>query len=421
MDVCVIGLGYIGLPTAATLASHGHNVLGVDISKDVLDQVRDGGGPSDEPELSRLVSEMLSSGSLHLAATPEISDAFILCLPTPIGEDKTADLSFVRSGMTSILSVLKKGDLVILESTVPPGTTEGLMAGMVREQGLDPLEDVDIVFAPERVMPGSILKELETLDRVMGGLTPKAAERARDLYVSFVKAEILLTDATTAEFVKLVENSYRDVNIAFANELAILAERMNVNVWDAIAIANRHPRVSIHYPGPGVGGHCIAVDPYFLIEKADGEARMLAQAREVNASMPERVVLRAEGLLGSLEGRKVAVLGVAYKGNVADPRESPALSIIKLMEEKGALWNAYDPHVTDSPVHLSSLADTLSGAEIVILVADHNIFMELDPSVVGQHVETRTVLDTRHVLDRKEWERAGWRVLHLGDGKTSTT
>ncbi|MFQ6106378.1 MAG: nucleotide sugar dehydrogenase [Thermoplasmata archaeon] len=417
MDVCVIGLGYVGLPTAATLASHGHKVLGVDIRESVLDQIRRRGGPSDEPELSRLVGEVLSDGSLGLAIAPEVSDAFVLCLPTPIKEDKTADLSFVRDGMSSIIPFLKKGDLVILESTVPPGTTEGLLAEMVRDKGFDPLEDVDLVFAPERVMPGSILKELEGLDRVIGGLTPKAAERGRDLYASFVKGEIVLTDATTAEFVKLVENSYRDVNIAFANELAILAEKMNVNVWDAIAIANRHPRVTIHHPGPGVGGHCIAVDPYFLIEKAEGEARMLAQARQVNDSMPDRVVKRVEDLLGALEGRRVAILGVAYKGDVADPRESPALSIIELLAERGAAWKAHDPHVIDSPVPLLSLEEALAGAEIVILVTNHSAFIQLDPRAVGEKVASKVILDTRHVLDRTEWEEAGWRVLHVGDGK----
>lgn len=417
VDVCVIGLGYIGLPTAVMFARHGYSVLGVDVKEEVLEKILADGGPAEEPALASLVKGALSDGSLCLGGKPEPADVFILCLPTPLREDKKADLSFVENGMESILPFIKKGDMVILESTVPPGTTEGLIAEMVRGKGFDPCGDLDLVFAPERVMPSNILEELENLDRVMGGLTPGAAERARDLYAAFVKGRIVLTDATTAEFVKLVENSYRDVNIAFANELAVLAMGFGIDIWEAVTIANRHPRVNILYPGPGVGGHCIAVDPYFIIEKSGGSARLMAEARRVNDSMPENVVGEAERLVGDLNGRKVAVLGIAYKGNVGDFRQSPSLSIIERLEERGAVWKAHDPHVTSSPVPLVSVEEALEGADLIIVATDHNVFLELDPDELGEKVSARKILDTRHILKRSEWESAGWEFQYLGDGK----
>jgi UDP-N-acetyl-D-mannosaminuronic acid dehydrogenase len=284
---------------------------------------------------------------------------------------------------------------------------------MIAQKGLDPRDDVDISFAPERVIPGNILHELKTLDRVIGGLTERAAERARALYATFVEGDILLTDATTAEFVKLVENSFRDVNIALANELAVLSRDLGIDIWEVIAIANRHPRVTIHRPGPGVGGHCIAVDPYFIIERSDGKARMLMKAREVNSSMPEHVVSLAESMIGNLNGRMVAVLGIAYKANVGDPRESPSLAVIRLLEERGAAWKAHDPYVKDSPVQISGLEESLQGANLVIITTDHEVFGELKPDELGQLVADKNILDTRNVLDRKAWADAGWHFTHL--------
>jgi UDP-N-acetyl-D-mannosaminuronic acid dehydrogenase len=416
MDVCVIGLGYIGLPTAAMFASNGHKVVGVDTDVDVLEDIKQRGAPSEEPGLPELVQEVITTGKLTLSPRPETSDVFIICLPTPVLEDKTPDLSFVEKGMEAILDVLKKGDMVILESTVPPGTTAVMLADMMKQVGLDPNEDIDLAFAPERVIPGNILEELRNLDRVMGGLTSRAAERARDLYKCFVKGEIFLTDATTAEFVKLVENSYRDVNIAFANELAILSKDFGVNVWEAIEIANKHPRVNIHRPGPGVGGHCIAVDPYFIIDRAGGKARILSTARVVNASMPDFVVDQVEQMLNGLSGKNIALLGIAYKGNVGDPRESPAIDIIKGLESRGARWKAHDPHVTDSPIDLTSLEDTLRHSDLVIITTDHQAFERLDPVELGKLVSQKKVFDTRNILDRTKWQNAGWVVSYIGDG-----
>lgn len=416
MKVCVIGLGYIGLPTAAILAKNGHQVLGMDVKPEVLDFVREKGAPREEPGLADLVLEVLENGSLRLASSAESSDVFILCLPTPINQDKTPDLGYVKKGMASILNVLKKGDMVILESTVPPGTTGGLVADIIREAGL---EDIDLAFAPERVIPGNILKEIQELDRVMGGLTSRASERARELYSCFVKGKIYLTDATTAEFVKLVENSYRDVNIAFANELARLAPELGIDIWEAIDIANKHPRVNIHTPGPGVGGHCIAVDPYFIIDKVGREkARFLSLARDVNSSMPLEVVDRLEQALGSLDGKKIAILGIAYKGNVGDPRESPALDVIRLLESRGAECHAHDPFVTDSPVPLLGLNEALEGSDAIVITTNHDAFGDMDPQSIGQVVSKKVIFDTRNIIDRKKWSNAGWKILILGSGKT---
>jgi UDP-N-acetyl-D-mannosaminuronic acid dehydrogenase len=228
-----------------------------------------------------------------------------------------------------------------------------------------------------------------------------------------VKGEIVLTGATTAEFVKLVENSYRDVNIGLANELAVLSHDLGIDIWEVIGIANRHPRVNIHRPGPGVGGHCIAVDPYFIIEKAGGKARMLRKAREVNSSMPGHVVTLAEVILGGLSGKTVAVLGVAYKADVGDPRESPSLDVIRLLSDKGAITKAHDPYVKDSPVQISSLKESLRGADLVIVTTDHRIFGELKPDELDHLVADKNILDTRNILDRKTWAEAGWNLTHL--------
>jgi UDP-N-acetyl-D-mannosaminuronic acid dehydrogenase len=419
MKVCVIGLGYIGLPTAALLASHGNSVVGVDIDKKTIEGVRKNGGPSEEPGLAKLVKGVLADGDLKLSTKPERADAFILCLPTPVNEDRTADLAYVEKATASILPYVKRGDLVVLESTVPPGTTERLVGEMLKGRGLDPYEDVDVAHAPERVLPGKIIDELVNLDRVVGGLTDRATERVRSLYSSFVRGKIMSTDATTAEFVKLIENSYRDVNIAFANELAILCERLGIDVWEAVSIANHHPRVNIHRPGPGVGGHCIAVDPYFLVEISGGDAKLMSQARAVNSGMPAFVVRRLEGLLGRLKGKRIGILGMAYKGNVGDPRESPSLEIIELLEAKGAACRVHDPLVTRPPVKLSTLDETAKGADALILVTDHRDFARIDPEKMAKLARGKVVLDTRSFLDGGRWKAAGWAYHRLGDRKTA--
>jgi len=418
MRICIIGMGYIGLPTAAIFASKGHQVVGTDVNTELLEFIREKGAPPEEPGLSDIVLSALSNGSLTLMNSPQNADILILCLPTPITHEKKPDLSFVEKGMNSLLPILKKGDMIILESTVPPGTTAGLISNMVRKKGFDPVEDVDLVFAPERVIPGNILKEIQNLDRVMGGLTERASERARELYSCFVNGQIYLTDATTAEFVKLVENSYRDVNIAFANELAKFSPELGIDIWEAIDIANKHPRVNIHTPGPGVGGHCIAVDPYFIIDKVGKEkAQFLSLARSVNTSMPEEVVSILQKKLENLEGKKVSILGVAYKGNVGDSRESPSLDIIRLLDEKGTEIKVHDPFVENTTLNLMDLEEVVSDSEAVIITTNHDIFKNIEPDSIAQLVSQKFIFDTKNIIDRKKWVNAGWEVLILGSGK----
>ncbi len=417
MKVCVIGLGYIGLPTAAILANKGHNVAGMDVSQRVLDDIRTQGATPEEPGLADLVLGELESGRFTLSDKPEAADVFIICLPTPILPNKKADMSYVEKGVKSILPLLQKGNMIILESTVPPRTTSDLVAGMVKEIGLDPENDIDLAFAPERVIPGNILVELSTLDRVIGGLTPRAASRAKELYSCFVTGEIVITDSTTAEFVKLVENSYRDVNIAFANELAQLSYDFGIDVRDAILIANRHPRVNILQPGPGVGGHCIAVDPYFIIDGAPETSRMLKLARIVNTEMPELVVKTLKDMLGSLQNKTITILGLAYKADVGDCRESPALEVMRILESRGAKCKVHDPYVKNAGFELYELAEAMEGSDAVLVTTGHTDFKDIDPKIMLEKAKGNSILDTRRVLDRTKWAEAGWDFRYLGDGK----
>ena len=322
--ICVLGLGYIGLPTAAVFATHGFQVAGVDVVAQVVETLNNGDVHIHEPGLKTLVQAALKSGNLRVACQPEPADAFIIAVPTPITADKRADLRYVEAAARAIVPCLQPGNLVILESTVPPRTTQDVLAPILSQSGLHPGRDLLVAHSPERVLPGRILAELVNNDRVIGGLTPEAAEATRALYAGFVQGEIHLTDATTAEMVKLMGNTCRDVNIALANEFALVAESVGVNVWQAIEIANRHPRVDILRPGPGVGGHCIAVDPWFLVQAAPGPAQLIAAARRLNDRLPQYVADQVRTILAGAEHPQIAALGLAYKADVDDVRESPA-------------------------------------------------------------------------------------------------
>src|SRR5712691_10949358 len=291
--ICLLGLGYIGLPTGSMFALAGKNVVGVDPSPRVQVALSSGLASIDEPELQTLVTAAINSGRLRVQTKPETADAFIIAVPTPLEPTTNrADLSFVERAARDIVPFLRRGNLVVLESTVPPGTTRDLLAPILAESGLVPGRDICVAHCPERVLPGRILVELEQNDRLAGGLTPACAEAAAELYSAFCKGAIMRTDATTAEMVKVMENTFRDVNVALANEFALIAERIGVDVWEAIRLANHHPRVSVLRPGPGVGGHCIAVDPWFLVDAAPYEAHLIRTARTVNDAMPEHVVSR---------------------------------------------------------------------------------------------------------------------------------
>lgn len=419
-SLCVLGLGYIGLPTASTFALNGLRVVGVDVNRRIVDVLRNGEVHIQEPGLRTLVQAAFGSGRLRVAEAPEPAEAYLIAVPTPIRADKRADLSAVESAAEAIVPHLAPGNLVVLESTSPPRTTVDRLAPILERSGLKAGVDFYLAYSPERVLPGQILRELIENARVIGGVNRASAEAGRDLYAAFVKGEIVLTDATTAEMVKLMENTYRDVNIAVANEFARLAEHVGVDVWEAIALANRHPRVEILRPGPGVGGHCISVDPWFLVEAAPDETGLIRQARLVNDDQPERVVRRMEQALGGLAGKTVAVLGLAYKSDVDDLRESPALEVARRLSQAGAQVRTFEPNALQATAPGAqaspSLEAALDGADALALLVDHHGLAETSPAWAAARMRGRVVFDARGVLPRGEWQRAGFAVHVLGVG-----
>jgi UDP-N-acetyl-D-mannosaminuronic acid dehydrogenase len=418
--ICVLGLGYIGLPTATMFAITGYEVIGVDPSPRVQAALHNGRVHVEEPGLEALVLDALQKGLLRVQVAPEPADAFIIAVPTPFIEStKGADLRYVEQAAESLVPILRPGNLVVLESTVPPGTTRAVLAPILARSGLEPGRDLCVAHCPERVLPGRILRELVENDRLAGGMTSECAEQAAVLYESFVKGAVLRTDATTAEMAKVMENTYRDVNIALANEFALIAERVGVDVWEAIRLANRHPRVQMLRPGPGVGGHCIAVDPWFLVQAAPQEARLIQMARHVNDSMPHRVLDKLRCLVQA--PKAVALLGVTYKADVDDIRESPALQVARLAVEHGYDVRLYDPHVAPGtaglPAPLLPLEQAVRNAEVVVVLVDHTVFRQIDVAVVASLAARLQVLDTRGGPDRAAWQARGFRVAVLGNGR----
>lgn len=420
--ICVLGLGYIGLPTASTFATNGLRVVGVDVNTQVVNRLKNGELHIYEPGLRTLVQAAVVSGNLTISDKPEPADAFIIAVPTPFYDDKRADLSYVISAAESITPHLKRGNLVVLESTSPPRTTCDVVAPILEESGLKAGEDFFLAYSPERVLPGQILRELIENARVIGGVDRRSAEAGRDLYGVFVRGEIILTDATTAEMVKLMENTYRDVNIAIANEFARLANRFGVSVWEAISIANLHPRVDILKPGPGVGGHCISVDPWFLVEAAPDLTRLILSARQVNDGQPQFVVQLLEKILGgSVSGRRIAALGLAYKPDVDDLRESPAVEVVRLLMQAGAVVTAYEPYKLDFQIdglHVSpTIESALEGAEVVMLLVGHTVLKGLDPATVAEMMPgQRIAFDCIHAWNESDWRANGFQFFQLGSG-----
>ncbi|KPL80054.1 UDP-N-acetyl-D-mannosamine dehydrogenase [Ornatilinea apprima] len=416
--ICILGLGYIGLPSASTFATHGLQVVGVDVDQRVVSGLKNGEVHLFEPGLRTLVQAAIKSGKLTISSQPEEADAFIIAVPTPFLEDKRADMRFVISATEAIVPVLRRGNLVVLESTSPPRTTVDLVAPILERSGLKAGEDFFLAYSPERVLPGQILKELIENARVIGGIDAASAEAGRDLYRVFVRGDIVLTDSTTAEMVKIMENTYRDVNIAIANEFSRLADRFGVDVWEAIEIANRHPRVNILRPGPGVGGHCISVDPWFLVEAAPDLTPLIRTAREVNDSQPHFVLKLAQKLLGgNLSGRTVAVLGLTYKPDVDDFRESPAVEAALLLQAAGARVRAHDPFQPKQPIDgldLCDLDEALRGADALVVLVAHSEYRQLNPQALAAKTTARSVLDAVHIFDESAWREAGFNLQRLG-------
>ena len=419
--LCVLGLGYIGLPTASTFATYGLKVTGVDTNADIVRGLNNGQVHLFEPGLRTLVQAAIGSGNLVIRAAPVESDAFIIAVPTPFREGKKADLSFVTAAAESIVPVLKKGSLVILESTSPPRTTVDIVSPILEKSGLKAGDDFHLAYSPERVLPGQILHELIDNARVIGGVDRASAEAGKELYATFVRGEIVLTDATTAEMVKLMENTYRDISIAAANEFARLADKFNVDVWEAISLANRHPRVRVLNPGPGVGGHCISVDPWFFVEAAPETAELIRTARLVNDDQPAYAADFIGRALGNLQGKRITALGLAYKADVDDLRESPAVEVVRLLKEKGADVAAFEPFRTDFQVEgiqtASSLDEAIKNADTLVLLVPHSHFKALEPDSLKTLTKARIAVDCVHGWDRENWEAAGFGFYRLGDGK----
>ncbi|MCI4677054.1 UDP-N-acetyl-D-mannosamine dehydrogenase [Rhodoblastus acidophilus] len=412
--IAVIGLGYIGLPTAALIASRGMQVLGVDAKEDVVRTVAAGTIHISEPDLDGLVSKVVSSGALTTASKPQPADVFMIAVPTPIDASSRPDLSMVYAAVDSFVEVLAPGNLVILESTSPIGTTEGVavrIAKMRPDLHVDGVgwengngKDkgaISVAYCPERVLPGRILTELINNDRCIGGVTPASTRRAQRFYKSFVRGACVATTARAAELVKLTENAFRDANIAFANELSLICDRFDINVWEVIDLANRHPRVNVLRPGPGVGGHCIAVDPWFIIDSAPDLARLMRTSRDVNNDKTRKVIEKAEALIDDHPYASVACCGLTFKANIDDLRESPAMEVAHALAAKyGARIKIVEPNLRRPPPELAefgvefmTIDEALHCCEIAILLVDHDEF-KMIPLAERRHLD---VIDTRGV------------------------
>lgn len=405
--VAVVGLGYIGLPTAAILATNGLDVIGVDVNPDTVAAVNNGDVPFVEPDLGIHVAGAVSQGRLRAQCETPSADAYIVAVPTPFNADKTADMSYIAAAARAIAPKLRGGELVILESTSPPGSTRRLaelILGLRPDLSLDGRDGklvLLVAHCPERVLPGRIMIELVTNDRVVGGLTSESAEAAAALYGVFCKGEIHLTDAATAEMSKLVENAYRDVNIAFANELSMISDNLDIDVWELIRLANHHPRVNILQPGPGVGGHCIAVDPWFIVAADPENSSLIRTAREVNDGKPGYIVDQVRKAVSDIDRPVIACLGLAFKANIDDVRESPALEIVRrvAMLQPDAEILVAAPHKKVLPQDLAAIpnirlvetAAAIGAAHVVVLLVDHEKFREIEPA----SLDGKRIIDTR--------------------------
>lgn len=418
-SICVIGLGYIGLPTAVMFANHGIKVHGVDVNPAAVRSIQEKKLHIEETDLQERLNKAVDDGLLTASTTPQEADVFIVAVPSPINPDNTANLEYVGQATASIVPYLRKGNLVILESTVPPKTVEHVMLPELVKANLEFGHDLFVSHSPERVIPGRVFEELVNNDRIVGGIDEKSSVLTKELYETFVKGTIHITDATTAELVKVMENTYRDVNIAFANELAKMADKLDVNIWEAIKFANYHPRVNVHFPGPGVGGHCIAVDPWFLVELGGEQAQIIHMSRNTNDSMPSYTAQKTQAILNQnkIAGGKVAVLGLAFKGNVDDMRESPSTIVISELQNLGLDVVSYDPHIKENKhdTQTQSLEEATKDADIIVVLTDHNEFKALQPEAIS--AKSNIVFDTKNCLNRENWEIAGFEFHLLGDAK----
>ncbi|MBQ6813175.1 MAG: nucleotide sugar dehydrogenase [Methanobrevibacter sp.] len=400
MKICIVGQGYIGLPTAALFAKNGCDVLGVDVNEKIVEKLNQGIAHIEEPGISDSIRNAVEKGHYRASLKPEKADTFIITVPTPyVKEDLSCDLSYVISACNSILPVLEKGNVVIIESTIAPMSTDEVIKPIFENEGFVIGKDLYLAHCPERVLPGQIMEELVNNNRIVGGITEECSRKAADVYRTFVKGEIIETEAKTAELSKCMENTFRDVNIALANELAKICAEIGVNALDVIQMANKHPRVNIHSPGPGVGGHCLAIDPYFIYAKAPDVAKIIKLARDTNNSMPGFVIENTGKILSKLdkEAEKISVFGVAYKGNTDDARESPAFEIIAGLKAAGYEIAIHDPHF-DNPDYLD-FDEAIKDSSLILILSDHNQFKELDFDSIRKNMKTGLIFDTKNIIN----------------------
>ncbi|MBC1520353.1 nucleotide sugar dehydrogenase [Listeria aquatica] len=398
MKIVTVGLGYIGLPTALMFAKHGVNVVGVDISKNIVQQLNQGIVQIEELGVQELLQTVLEKKLFQASLVPDHADAFIIAVPTPNARDQygSCDLQYVKKALDTILPFVHFGNTIVVESTISPRTMDDVVTPFFEEAGFEIGSNLFLVHCPERVLPGNILHELVFNDRIIGGITPECTKKGKILYQTFVRGELLETEAKVAELSKLMENTYRDVNIALANELVQIGTKLKINALDVIRLANRHPRVNLHQPGPGVGGHCLAVDPYFIVAAAPKEAKLINQGREINSSMPQFILKQVVKIMEMNSGTKITILGQAYKGNIDDIRESPAIHIAEqlrlLTEYKIAI---YDPHVQEE--NDETLKQAFEGSDLVLVLCDHDEFKKIAVENI-QLMKTRMAFDTKNII-----------------------
>ncbi|RXJ01674.1 nucleotide sugar dehydrogenase [Anaerobacillus alkaliphilus] len=400
MRLCTVGLGYIGLPTSIMFAKHGVHVLGVDVNPIVVNLLNEGRIHIEEPGLQRELLEVINQRMFRASLNVVEADVFIIAVPTPNQQDqyKSCDLSYVLSAVKVILPYLQKGNVVIVESTIAPRSMEDFIQPIIEEKtGYLVGQDIFLVHCPERVLPGNILDELIYNNRIVGGITPACSEAGARVYRTFVQGEIIKTNAKTAEMSKLMENTFRDVNIALANEMTKICHELQIDALEVIQLANKHPRVNLHNPGPGVGGHCLAIDPYFIVSKAPTTSKLIHLSREINNSMPHYVVEKVNEIMKRCNGKVVTIFGLTYKGNVDDIRESPAIEIYHILKNQGSYdIRAYDPHIENEMVY-GDIGQSVKGSDLILVLTDHSEFRNLKYELLGT-MTTKIVFDTRNVV-----------------------
>ena len=395
MKVCIIGQGYIGLPTAALFTRNHCEVVGVDVNEEIVNNLNKGIVHIEEPGISEIIKNAVKNNVYCASLTPQKADAFIITVPTPyIIENYSCDLSYVINACESILPYLEEGNTVIIESTIAPMSTDETIKPIFEKAGFTIGKNLYLAHCPERVLPGKILKELVHNDRIIGGITPECSKKASEVYGQFVEGNIMLTEAKTAELSKCMENTFRDVNIALANELAKICAEIGVNALDVIKMANKHPRVNLHSPGPGVGGHCLAIDPYFIYAKAPETAKIIKLARDTNNSMPDFV---CENVKKIISKGKIAIFGVSYKGNTGDDRESPAYEIIAKLKQDGFDISIHDPHIKNDDY--VSFDEATEDADLILILCDHDEFKYLNYNLIAKNMKKAIIFDTKNIIN----------------------